>query len=401
MALACSTLAVVATAVLLPGPQPAAPADVAADFTPAQLARASQLHAAMRPWQVAALVSSVAVAALALWFTRRTVPGSTPGNARWWVAAGAACAASQCAAAVPSLALHRVMAAAGLDVRTTGGWMSDAAKAAALTTVVALAAGAVLSWALRRASAAALVVPGLAVTAVLVAGLLLPVVVEPMFARFTPLPSGPLRTELLDVAERAGIPVRDVLVADASRRTTTLNAYVSGYGPTRRVVLYDTVVEAMPRDEVAMIVAHELGHVARGDVWRNTVVGALWAAAAAAALCAMAAGAAGAEVAAVLLALSVMGGAIAPVANAVSRAEERRADAYALGLASSSLQVDAFARMMHRLALANASSLEAPRWAYLMWATHPLVPERIAQARAEAQQRGWVPTPPMADTGTP
>src|SRR5207253_5632132 len=70
-----------------------------------------------------------------------------------------------------------------------------------------------------------------------------PVVLEPIFNRLRPLADERLAAELRALAERAGVPVRDVLVADASRRTTKVNAYVSGLGKTRRVVLYDTLLE--------------------------------------------------------------------------------------------------------------------------------------------------------------
>src|SRR6185295_648187 len=70
----------------------------------------------------------------------------------------------------------------------------------------------------------------------------LPVLVEPIFNTFTPLPAGELRTDLVAMAARDGVPVKDVLVADASRRTNALNAYVSGLGPTRRIVVYDNLL---------------------------------------------------------------------------------------------------------------------------------------------------------------
>ncbi|WP_345148322.1 M48 family metalloprotease [Nonomuraea rubra] len=81
---------------------------------------------------------------------------------------------------------------------------------------------------------------------------------------------GPLRTNLLDMAARDGVPVEDVLVADASRRTTALNAYVSGFGATRRIVVYDTLLRA-PQREVELVVAHELGHAKYDDVLYGTV----------------------------------------------------------------------------------------------------------------------------------
>ena len=79
-------------------------------------------------------------------------------------------------------------------------------------------------------------------------------------------PTAPLRTEVLELADREGVPVDDVLVADASRRTTTLNAYVSGFGSTRRVVLYDNLVDDVPRDQALSVVAHELAHAKHDDV---------------------------------------------------------------------------------------------------------------------------------------
>ena len=75
-----------------------------------------------------------------------------------------------------------------------------------------------------------------------------PLVVEPLFNTFSSLPPGELRSSLIALAERDGVAVDDVLVADASRRTTALNAYVSGLGATRRIVVYDTLVEQATPD---------------------------------------------------------------------------------------------------------------------------------------------------------
>ena len=103
-----------------------------------------------------------------------------------------------------------------------------------------------------------------------------PVLVEPVFNRFTPMPAGDLRDSLLALAKKDGVPVRDVLVADASRRTTALNAYVSGLGPTRRIVVYDTLLNQAPPEQVRAVVAHELGHARNGDVVTGTVIGTVY-----------------------------------------------------------------------------------------------------------------------------
>ena len=95
---------------------------------------------------------------------------------------------------------------------------------------------------------------------VLLLSFVAPVVLEPVFNKFRPLEDSELRAAVMRLAVDAGVPVREVLVADASKRTTKLNAYVSGLGATRRVVLYDTLVEKATTPEVLTVVAHELGH---------------------------------------------------------------------------------------------------------------------------------------------
>src|SRR5206468_476323 len=102
-----------------------------------------------------------------------------------------------------------------------------------------------------------------------------PVLLDPLFNRFRPLPEGPLRRDVLDLADRAGVRVGEVYVVDASRRTTAANAYVTGLGPTKRVVLFDTLLGAhageaggsdFTPDETRLVVAHELAHVHFRDV---------------------------------------------------------------------------------------------------------------------------------------
>ena len=138
--------------------------------------------------------------------------------------------------------------------------------------------------------------------------------------------------------------VKDVLVADASRRTTTLNAYVSGLGATRRIVVFDTLLDRAESGEVESVVAHELGHTKNRDVLRGTVFGAV---AAAAAICPLflllqwqplldqAGVVSAADPAALPLILALLGllGTIGgPLGNLVSRRIEARADVHALDL---------------------------------------------------------------------
>ena len=130
----------------------------------------------------------------------------------------------------------------GFSTQGLGGWLVDWMKGGAVSLVLTAALWTGLVGLARALPSAWPVVAAAAVA--LAAGFLsfvAPVVLEPIFNRFRPLADERLAGELRALAERAGVPVRDVLVADASRRTTKVNAYVSGLGATRRVVLYDAV----------------------------------------------------------------------------------------------------------------------------------------------------------------
>ena len=96
-----------------------------------------------------------------------------------------------------------------------------------------------------------------------------PILIEPLFNTFKPLPAGKLRSDVLELAGEAGVDVGEVYEMDASRRTTAANAYVAGLGSTKRVVLYDTCCDDFSEDEVRLVVAHELGHVHYHDVPRG------------------------------------------------------------------------------------------------------------------------------------
>jgi STE24 endopeptidase len=223
-----------------------------------------------------------------------------------------------------------------------------------------------------------------------VGSFLWPVVFEPAFNRFESMPAGQLRTDLLELAEKNGTPVQDVLVSDASRRTTALNAYVSGFGSTRRIVVYDTVLEQLPERQVESIVAHELGHVSADDVLTGTLMGALGAAAGVAALGWLVSSVrlrrrVGADsigdprVIPLILFLMAVGTLVStPVQNLVSRHIEARADVHALDLTA---DPDAFVEMQRGLAVTNLSDPDPPAALQWLFGSHPTTAERIGIAR--------------------
>ena len=228
---------------------------------------------------------------------------------------------------------------------------------------------------------------------VLVLSFVAPVVLEPIFNRFRPLEDSGLRAAVLRLADRSGVPVREVLVADASRRTTKLNAYVSGLGATRRVVLYDTLVEKASEPEVLTVVAHELGHRRYRHVALGTAIAMAGAAAYVVVLWALlssqgvldAIGASGpgdAMIAAfALLVGSLLGLAAAPLHAALSRRWEYACDRFALEQTG---DLGAFELAFGQLSESNLPDSSPPHLAYLWLFSHPTIPERVAAARRVA-----------------
>ena len=374
--------------------------DPARDFTAEQIAKEDAFHDAVRPPAYASLALGLAVAALLGLTPLGAKVVTAAGRGPWPVKAARGGLALSLIPALATLPLdaraETVLRRYGLSTQTWGSWAADRAKGTLVggVVLVIVAVGLVglaraaprTWWAWGALGAAALVA---------VASYVFPLVVEPLFNDFTPLPDGPLKTELLDLAERDGLPVKEILVADASRRTTALNAYVSGYGATRRIVLYDTLLNDATPAEVELVVAHELGHVKAHDVRNGTMAGALGAAAAVAGLYLLLtsglvarAGAGGPAdprvLGLVLFAIAAASFLSRPVQTLVSRRIEARADVHSLDLTE---DVATFVEAEQRLATTNLSDLDPHPLVYALFFTHPTTPERIALARAWAEPR--------------
>src|SRR5262249_42326090 len=102
-----------------------------------------------------------------------------------------------------------------------------------------------------------------------------PVVIAPLFNRYTPLAPGPLRSHILELAAKSGIASSRVFVEDTSRRTSHVNAYVVGLGPSTRIVLNDTALQQLPEDQLLAMLGHEMGHYVEGHIWIGFCSGAL------------------------------------------------------------------------------------------------------------------------------
>ncbi len=284
----------------------------------------------------------------------------------------------------------------GLVTQSWTGWLGDVAKGIAIEIVIVGAGGALLVFLMRRfgrrwwAPAAALAVAF---------GVLMnyagPIVLDPLFNKFKPLPAGELRSDVIEMAEEAGVKVGEVYEMDASRRTTAANAYVAGLGSTKRVVLYDTLLRDFTPEEVRLVVAHELGHVHHRDVPRGLLYLALVAPVGMFAVSRLAerwAPEGGpAAVPAVGLALALMVPAITIVSNQLSRAVEARADRYSIELTG---EPDQLINFQKRITVQNVSDPEPPGWTSFLLGTHPTAMQRIGQAlalRADQAARGEEP----------
>jgi STE24 endopeptidase len=350
---------------------------------------------------VSTAVSLVVAIALGLtsWGSRlvRRLPGR-----RWWalqtlLAVAALLAIGEIVTLPLAIRAQMVRRDFGLATNSWAEWAADQLTSYAVA-VVFTAVPIVVVVAMARRWRRWWMPASLAAGALVVVGSFgYPLVVEPLFNDFHEMPDGPLRTSLVQLAESDGIEVDDVLVADASRRTSSLNAYVSGFGASKRIVVYDTLLEQASPDEVRLVVAHELGHAKRNDVLHGTLIGALGAVAGVTLLALLVtsrrvADRAGyraerppdATVVPAILALVACGTfLISPAQNLISRAIEARADVHSLDLTRDPATFEATQR---RLATANLSSPWPWRPLYIWYASHPSLAQRIALAQGWAER---------------
>jgi len=239
----------------------------------------------------------------------------------------------------------------------------------------------------------------------LVMQVLYPRVIAPLFNDFDPVEAGELREAVEDVFERTGFSTSDIYTMDASRRSSQLNAYFIGFGSTKRVVLFDTLVDSMEIPELQGVLAHELAHWKEAHIWKQFASSAVRMGIVFAALGALVAfdplyTAFGipetATYAGLLLAALIVGPVLqftAPLANKLSLKHEREADSFAADVMGSEPMVDALAR----LATENLANPFPHPWYATFHYSHPPIPERIRllEAREDASEestdRGTTP----------
>lgn len=276
----------------------------------------------------------------------------------------------------------------GFSTQAMGSWWADYFKGAGLDLALTTAGALLLFWIIGRWPGAWWLAGAAFFSLWLVVQTLIwPVVVSPIFNRFEPVKDPAVENMVRQLSRKAGLPVDQVLVMDASRRTTKANAYFAGLGPTKRIVLYDTLLANYPRDQVEAVVAHEMAHWRQGHIFKGLALGILgnfmvwgllsivlrdatlfslrhpphtWA-----------------VVLVFFLLVSFVG---SPVENYFSRAMEKEADRVAVKLTGN---VPAAIRLQVDLAARNLSDISPP--AFIRWFSHSHPPaltriENILQA---------------------
>ncbi|MBW6473893.1 MAG: M48 family metallopeptidase [Anaerolineaceae bacterium] len=213
-----------------------------------------------------------------------------------------------------------------------------------------------------------------------------------IFNKLTPLPEGELREKIQALAEEVGFNVKAISVMDASKRSTKLNAFFSGLGKTREVVLFDTLIEKLDEDEILSVLAHELGHAVHKDVPRMlglqigmfglyaVVIGFILQSAS----LAQAFGLSGVHLGFSLILFSIL---ISPLEliltfplNFISRKAEYAADAFATELVGKTPTKNAF----KVLAQENLANLTPHPLYVLIHYNHPTVPQRLEAIRQKS-----------------
>jgi STE24 endopeptidase len=282
----------------------------------------------------------------------------------------------------------------GIVTQPVPGWLLDLAKGLGIQMLISAGIAAGVAVAIARAPRWwwAFVAAGGALL-IYAMSVLSPLLLEPVFQKTEPLRDPALGAEVLELADRAGVEADDVKVNDASARTTAANAYVSGLAGSRHIVLYDTLLRDFPRDQVRMVVAHELAHVERRHVLKGSTWGAALAVPAALLVFAIVGWRTGfappgrdaegtslvvRRLAVAAASAAVIGTLATPLTTWVSRAYEREAEWRGLAISG---DPEAAIGLQQGLVERSLGVPDPPAAVRVWFGTHPTALERIGMAQ--------------------
>lgn len=377
------------------------PASASDLFTTSEIARAEEYSAARRwlSWS-SYFLSLVVAVGLGLTSGGARIVRAVTRGASWFLAVPLAVLALLLIGRLLSLpfsvALHDLRVEYGLSNQAWAAWGVDQVKSLLVATVMTSLV-AVLVVGVARVSPRYwfAIAGGLAAIGVYAGSFLYPLLVEPVFNDFESMEAGPFKSSVYTLAEKQGVRVDDVLVSDASRRTTTLNAYVSGLGSSRRVVVYDNLLEELTPEEARVVISHELAHAKHQDVLVGTTLGAAASVLGISLLALLLdtgavrrrADIAGpGDVAVVPFLLAMFAAAsflVSPVESGISRAIEARADRDSI---TATGDAEVFVDMQSELARHSLSDPTPPRLSQFWFGSHPTVLERAGMPEAVAEE---------------
>lgn len=161
----------------------------------------------------------------------------------------------------------------GFNKTTVGLWWTDKLKGVALTYVIGVPLSALILW-IALSFPASWWIIGFAVVFgfQLLMLVLYPILIVPLFNKLKPLEDGDLKDRLMALADRTGFKAQTIQVIDGSKRSSHSNAYFTGFGRFRRIVLFDTLIEQLSPEEIEAVLAHEIGHYRKGHIPRMIAV---------------------------------------------------------------------------------------------------------------------------------
>jgi len=278
-----------------------------------------------------------------------------------------------------------------LSDQSLRSWLWDEVKTFLLTAVIGTIIAELVYWTIRFSPQNWWLIAWAVFLALFVLmAQVAPVVLFPIFYKFSPLDNEDLKSRLVKLGERAGTPIRGVYEWKLSEKTKKANAALTGLGATRRIILADTLLENYTPDEIEAVLAHELGHHVHRHILKSIGVQALvtfvgfWLASEVLQYAVDSArwfeGLSDfATLPLLILVFSALSVALMPVLNAYSRFNERQADRYCF---QSVRSVEPFVTAMNKLAAQNLAERQPSKWVERLFHSHPSISNRVAAARA-------------------
>ena len=278
----------------------------------------------------------------------------------------------------------------GLSKVSIGRWLYDWFEGTLLQSVLLVVLLSGMYWLLRSQPELWWLWAAIGATIlVIILMALVPVLLLPLFYKFQPIPEGELKDRLFALADQIGTHVQGIYVWHLGDKTSKANAAVTGWGRTRRIIISDTLIESNSIEEIEVVMAHELGHHVRWDVWKMLAVStalifiSFFVIDLALAAWIDSLGLRGIDDIAGLPLVLIVGAGVSlvalPISNWLSRKAETAADLYALNLTG---MRDEFISAMNKLGDQNLSQKNPNAIVEFLFHSHPSIQHRIDRANA-------------------